>query len=57
MSKYDKYRENFMKSVQESNSRPDKYTLEECELAPDDDTEFVKNYLKARRGEHDETSI
>jgi hypothetical protein len=50
MSKYNKYKENFKKSIQESNNRPDKYELEDCELMPEDDTEYVKNYLNKKKG-------
>lgn len=58
MSKYDKYKDNFQKSVQESINQPDKYELEDCELLPEDDTEYVKDYLnKKKGGKTDETSV
>lgn len=58
MSKYDKYKGNFKKSVQESINQPDKYKLEDCELLPEDDTEYVKDYLnKKKGGKTDETSV
>lgn len=50
MSKYDKYKDNFKKSVQESINQPDKYKLEDCELLPEDDTEYVKDYLNKKKG-------
>ena len=52
MSKYDKYRDNFKKSVQESANQPDKYELEDCELLPEDDTEYVKDYLNKKGGKN-----
>lgn len=58
MSKYDKYKDNFKKSVQEIINQPDKYELEDCELLPEDDTEYVKDYLnKKKGGKTDETSV
>lgn len=58
MSKYDEYKENFKKSVQESLNQPDKYELKDCELLPEDDTEYVKDYLnKKKGGKADENNI
>ena len=57
MSKYEKYRENFKKAIQEDLSQPEKYELEDCELMPEDDTEYVREYLRRRGIETNETDI
>lgn len=57
MSKYEKYRESFKKAIQESTNQPDKYELEDCELLPEDDTEYVKEYLRKRGTEPNETGV
>ena len=57
MSKYEKYREGFKKAIQEDLNQPEKYKLEDCELMPEDDTEYVREYLRKRGMEPDETDI
>lgn len=57
MNKYEKYRENFKKAIQEELNQPKKYKLEDCELMPEDDSEYVKEYLRKRGTEEDETDI
>lgn len=57
MNKYEKYRENFKKAIQEELSQPEKYKLEDCELMPEDDTEYVREYLRKRGINPDEPDV
>ena len=57
MSKYEKYRESFKKAIQDNRNQPDKYELEDCELMPEDDTEYVREYLRKRGIKPNETDI
>ena len=57
-NKYDKYKENFKKAIEEERNQPEQFDLENCELMPEDDSDFVKAYLNKRKEEaSDETSI
>lgn len=50
-NKYDKYKDIFKKAIYEEKNKPEQFDLDNCELMPDDDSEFVKSYLKKRKDE------